>query len=285
PYTYQWDNNAGNQTTQTASGLFAGLYAVTITDSIGCSGIAFVLVNNITTPVVSDSTSNASCYGNCDGQISLSVTGNSPFTYIWSNGDTTSSQGSLCPGTYYVTVTDSAGCLGVYSYSISQPPKLSLSMSQTLDYGGGTGTATATPSGGTPPYSYLWDANTGNQTDQTATGLSGGNYSVTVSDSLGCTENGNIIVTGMAIGKGMESISLFPNPASGYFTLVIRNAASRFYIIRIFNELGQELHTDYIANSKQITSTFDISRFGKGVLFVSITSGQGTVFKKLICTK
>ena len=49
------------------------------------------------------------------------------------------------------------------------------------------GTATVNPSGGSPGYTYLWDAATGNQTTQTATGLSGGIYFATVTDGNNCT--------------------------------------------------------------------------------------------------
>lgn len=108
PYSYVWSNGG---TTQTINGLASGTYTVTITDSLGCvlNGTA-----NVTQPTALTATSSAtdeSCTGCADGTASVTATGGtSPYTYLWSNGGTASSIGSLSAGTYTVTITDANGC-------------------------------------------------------------------------------------------------------------------------------------------------------------------------------
>ncbi len=282
PYTYEWDANTGNQTAQTATGLSAGVYFVTITDSIGCTGSMFAIINNSSTPSVSDSINNASCYGECDGMISLDVSGNSPFTYLWSNNSTIPAISGLCPNIYFVTITDSLGCKGVFSYTVTQPPELLLSLSQTPDYGSGTGTASANASGGTPPYTYQWDANTGNQTTQTATGLSGGNYSVTVTDSSGCIISNNIIVTEVPYHRKLDLINIYPNPATDHFTIDIYSPSTQDYKMLLYNNLGDIIFTTHIKNKSHFLMDYYFKNDIKGLYFISVATEKRIIIKKII---
>lgn len=192
PYDYLW---SGGETTNSISNLSAGSYSVTVTDDNGCTAIAVIDISDEGAPTATiiDS-SDVTCYGYADGSATVDATGGTPpLSYIWSNGETTTTITGLSGGTYSVTVSDANNCNQVVSVTIDEPPALSINMSSTPETGGGgNGTATAGVSGGTPSYQYLWD---GGQVTMTATGLTAGTYCVTVIDMNGCTISGCVDVT------------------------------------------------------------------------------------------
>ncbi|MBK8847548.1 MAG: T9SS type A sorting domain-containing protein [Bacteroidetes bacterium] len=187
PYTYVWSNG---QTTMTATGLCAGNYDVTVTDSKGCSSNCTVKVDDISQALTCSVTkTNVSCQGGNDGSATVVVIGGTaPYTYAWSNGATTATIGGLSAGTYTVTVWSAAGCSTECSIKIGQPKSVVTcnATATNATCGGCNGTATATATGGKAPYTYLWS---NGQTTMTATGLCAGNYDVTVTDSKGCSSN------------------------------------------------------------------------------------------------
>lgn len=206
PYTYQWPVSAGSQTTATATNLSQGTYTVTVTDANGCTSTANATVNQptVVTATISGFT-NALCNGACNGTANVTAAGGtSPYTYIWTNAQTVPGATGLCAGTYFVTVKDANLCSAVTSVTISQPTVLTVSTSTTnANCGQANGSATATPAGGTSPYSYLWSG--GGQVTPVATNLSAGSYTVTVTDSKGCTAIANATVGNIA--GGTASIS------------------------------------------------------------------------------
>ena len=113
-YTFLWSNG---DTTEDLSGLAAGTYMVTITDNEGCTESASI---SITEPATLASTGSGTdeMMGN-DGTIDLTVTGGvSPYTFSWSNGETTEDLSGLVAGTYTVTVTDANGCTTMLDVTI-----------------------------------------------------------------------------------------------------------------------------------------------------------------------
>ncbi|MBN4062409.1 choice-of-anchor J domain-containing protein, partial [Bacteroidales bacterium AH-315-I05] len=195
PYSYSWSNAA---TTQTISGLTPGTYTVTITDANGCTASGSTVVNsfvcNLTVTITA--TDETSVGGNDGAATATPAGGTSPYTYDWSTTGTTQTISGLAPGTYSVTVTDNSGCTTNGSVVVNSfICNLTITVSATDETGAGNddGTTTATPSGGSSPYTYLWD-DSNNQTTATATGLAAGTYNVTVTDASGCTATGSAIV-------------------------------------------------------------------------------------------
>ena len=187
PYTYLWSNGG---TTQTIAGLLPGVYNVTITGTGGCTATNTVTVLSPGTPILSISSStNVSCFGGNNGTANTTlVSGTAPFTYLWSNGQTTANATGLIAGNYTVTVTDNNGCQSTATITITQPTQLTAAITTTnvSCNGGNNGSASATPSGGVGPYTYSWNT-VPVQTTSTATGLLAGTYNVTVTDFNGCT--------------------------------------------------------------------------------------------------
>ena len=116
-------------------------YVLTVTDAMGCARKDTVNVRQ--QQVVVASVTAANCFGSSTGSATASVTsGNPPYTYSWSTTpvQTGTSVSSLSPGTYTVTATDSRGCTGTNTFTITAPPQLvaSIVSSSNVDCNGGT---------------------------------------------------------------------------------------------------------------------------------------------------
>ena len=196
-FTVLWDANAGNQTTPTAGNLCAGIYAVSITDDLGCSASANVTIVEPTAISTNPQFSNPVCFGDCNGAIWIStVGGTAPYSYNWLDATnnvtlpaTGDSVAGLCAGDYILTLTDANGCVEFINYTLTDPPMVTGTISSTPATCNGDcdGTATAVGNTGQIPFTYQWDGFAGNQTTATATGLCAGTYSVTITDNDGCT--------------------------------------------------------------------------------------------------
>jgi gliding motility-associated-like protein len=190
PYSYIWNTS---DTTQDISGLIAGTYSVTVADSNGCIALATAVitqpdsVKNTLTASVYSGGYNVSCNGAEDGSITVIINGGiEPYSYVWSTNDSTSAINEVGAGSYSVTVTDVNGCTATSSVTLTEPDVLNVSAegSQLPCSGSGNGTITSTVNGGAPDYTYIWS---NAQTTQNLSGLSSGNYIVTVTDENGCT--------------------------------------------------------------------------------------------------
>lgn len=110
--TYMWMPSGG--TAATATGLLTGTYTVTVTDGFGCVTMDTVFVGYDVCGLLSGTTNStdASCAVCPDGAAQVIITGNTgPVTYLWSNGGTSDTIQNVLPGTYWVTTTDSLGCV------------------------------------------------------------------------------------------------------------------------------------------------------------------------------
>ena len=190
PYTYNWSNG---QITSVATALGIGTYTVTVTDNNGCSRMDSIHVLS-TNPVTMKMTSTQTfCTGQTGTATATPANGALPYTYLWSNGQTTPTATALDSGAYVCTATDANGCTRTLSVhiTVTNPVILTCDSTQT-GCTPPTGTATANPTNGAAPYIYVWS---NGQTSQTASGLGVGGYIVTVTDNDGCTAIGTTTVT------------------------------------------------------------------------------------------
>ncbi len=177
-----------------------GTYTLTVTDGNNCE-----TTHSITIPdeiEISAETQNVTCKGGNDGYITINVTGGSNvYSYSWVKKDDTSFSKStasiedLYAGTYTLTVTDKGEgyCTKTYTYTVTQPTAIIISgtITDVTCNGDADGIINATITGGTAPYTYKWSTGA---TTKNISGLSGGNYSVTVTDAVGCTNSGDFVV-------------------------------------------------------------------------------------------
>lgn len=184
PYSYLWSNGS---TDASVSGVLAGVYTIVVTDANGCTASASTAVSEPDALSASASSTDVSCNGGANGSANASVSGGTlPYSYAWSNGDTTSSIQDLSVGGYTLTVTDANGCTTVAQAFISEPDALS-ALASSIDpscNGGSDGLLSSVVSGGTAPYSYQWS---NGSTLANVAGVSAGNYSLTVTDANSCT--------------------------------------------------------------------------------------------------
>ncbi|MFM2388158.1 MAG: hypothetical protein RL660_2915, partial [Bacteroidota bacterium] len=198
-YTYSWSGGGG--TAATTTGRPAGTYTVTVTDSKGCTATSSVTITQPAAALTATigTPTHINCFGQSTGAATVTAAGGtSAYTYSWSGGGGTSATTSGRPaGTYTVTVTDSKGCTSTSSVTITQPAAaLSATMGTPTHincFGQSTGAATVTAAGGTTAYTYAWSG--GGGTAATTTGRPAGTYTVTVTDSKGCTSTSSVTIT------------------------------------------------------------------------------------------
>ena len=263
PYTYSWSPVGG--TSSLASGLAAGNYTINVTDARNCSRSAAVSISQ-PTPLTANilQSSAVSCFGGNNGSASVVASGGAaPYTYLWApSGGTNSIASGLASGNYTVSVRDAHNCVQTTSVSVSQPVLLAASIPVSTNvacFGGNNGSATVSVTGGTAPYSYNWSA--GNVSDTlAATGLSSGNYSVTVSDALGCIASSSISISQpTALSVSATSVSATCGSANGSASTTASGGSGMYSFLW----------------SPSGATTTSISGLVAGVYSVMVTDAQG----------
>ncbi|MBI4931802.1 MAG: VCBS repeat-containing protein [Bacteroidetes bacterium] len=202
--TYSWSGNTfssslQNPTIASVTTSNAGCYTVTATVN-GCTSSAAITCVTVITISITTSTQSVSCNGGNDGGAAVTnVTGGaSPYTYLWNpTGETDQAIFNLSAGIYTVTVTDAIGSSAIATVNVTQPSPITVITGGQVNvscFGGSNGKVSAIAGGGTSPYSYSWNSFPV-QTTATASNLSAGNYTVTVSDANGCTGTKTVAIT------------------------------------------------------------------------------------------
>jgi len=209
PYTYQWDANANNQMSQTATSLSPGTYSVTVADDSLCTIITTVEVLEPSQVTSSVSGIDPLCNDGLDGSATVVPNGGTAgYTFRWDDptNATSATVDNLSGTMYMVTVTDSRNCSTVDSITLNNPDEFFISSTQVdlLCNAGNTGSITTSVANliGTPTYS--WDSG---QNTASIDNLTAGEYCVTVRDGNNCPETYCAIITEPAAISVTEDIT------------------------------------------------------------------------------
>ena len=234
-YTFIWSSG---QTTDSLSNLTSGTYLVTVTLGLSCIALdTFDVINNALPPNLASSSTAASCSLN-NGAADLTLTGGTgPFTFIWSNSESSEDLINLPPGTYTVTVTGANSCTSVNAVTVLNN-NIALNVNGTpvgntsCAAGNGSVDVGITPAG---TYTYLWS---NNASTEDLINLTAGSYTVTVSlgsclssTSFTITENAlppNLSAAGTAANCGLNdgAADLSVSGGNGPFTFLWSNAST-----------------------------------------------------------
>ncbi len=199
PFDYYWSNS---DTDSVVNNISAGSYAVTVTDSLGCTGTNDTTVSAPPPLTYDISSEDILCYGNSDGSAIINVSGGTPpYLYSWSGGQQGESVNTLGIGSHEVTVSDINNCTVVSSpIFIDQPEKLTMDYSKEKPYCRiiEDGSILLSVRGGKKPYQYNWYSEAGllSVNDSLLAGITGGIYEVDVVDANGCVINETIELPG-----------------------------------------------------------------------------------------
>ncbi|MDI6791649.1 MAG: PKD domain-containing protein [bacterium] len=233
PYTYLWTPNTGLSSDTAANPqacpTTTTTYTLTVTDNNGCTDDDQVVVTVNAPPVANAGADVGVCSGTCTSLAGSASGGTGPYTYLWTPNtglsSNTAANPQACPTTtttYTLTVTDNSGCTDSDQVvvTVNVPPIANAG----ADVGVCSGTCTnlaGSASGGTGPYTYLWTPNTGLSSDTAANPqacpTTTTTYTLTVTDSNGCTDSDQVVVT----VNVAPTANFTANPTSGYAPLSV----------------------------------------------------------------
>ncbi|MFN8322970.1 MAG: gliding motility-associated C-terminal domain-containing protein [Chitinophagales bacterium] len=276
-YTFQWNPNIS--TSNNLSGLAAGIYTFTITDSYACTVIGGDTVEQPATALSATSShTNVTCNGAANGTITLTLNGGTaPYTYQGTPIPAgTNTLPNLAAGIYSGNVIDSKGCVVALSETITEPGPQSVSVTGNNNpcFGVSMGDATANFINATGAVTYNW---TGGLTGSNITNLAAGTYSVTATDQNSCTATSSITITQpAAVNLNVSVTNALCNGANGSATANPVGGTAPFNYSWSNSATGQTIPLP--AGTYTVTSTDAIGCQQTGT--VTITEPAGIVFQQ-----
>ena len=240
PLSYQWSNG---DTTSNLINLTAGTYSLNITDSVGCSledSITLNEPNEITsipntTPVICNGDSNGSAAVTFFGGISDYLLNWNGYSYPLLNGlNTFITPIGVPAGLYPYSLSDANGCIYQDTIFINEPLLINVQDSIS-NYNGynvrcssdSSGSINLSVSGGTTPYTFIWN---NNDTNQNLSNISAGIYSVIINDDNGCLYYDTIILnqpTNINLTLTSENVSCY-NACDGLISALVSGGVSGY---------------------------------------------------------
>jgi len=289
-YSYTWLDLNGNtvSTSSTASSLQAGDYILSSSwnNVAGCTTLDTITILQRSLIFSNAVVNNASCEGRNDGSIITAASGGVGVSYLYSWSPlsaTSSSVSNLAAGTYTLTITDANNCSVLESYTVTEPGQLVATVTSSQTY-----ILNASATGGTPPYSYVWEDQ--NQfgfqvgTGPSYTVGSYGTYYVVVTDANSCESISNSVTYNqgpLSIGDLNTEIYLrvYPNPFREETTVDFGQRINSAEI-RIIDIYGKLIELYEITNSDK----YVIKRTDKasGVYFIEVEIDQKILNSKII---
>jgi hypothetical protein len=214
--------------------------------------------------------------------------GHQPYSYNWSNGSTTQVNSNLLAGTYYVTVTDSLGCIDSVQAIVTQPDPIQMNFNYT------DSTITVVKAGGVGPFTYLWSTgNLGKTIGNNITLVQGNTYTVTVTDANNCTASASIVFNphaklNVVTENGFSNIALnvYPNPATDNATIVYKNDEAQEVSIAIFDAFGRKVFLEKVVlNDGLLQKGIKLSDYSTGLYEIRLITDRSIKTFKLMVNK
>lgn len=290
------DSGTTTDTTSSTMLLSAGtsydLYVEADCGGVGTSGFAGpfnfnTLCANVPATTISTQVTDVSCAGESNGAIDLTVTaGIAPYTFLWSNSETTEDLTSIPGGQYNMTITDANGCPYFDSVSVAEPDMIEITGTTMPDTDStGVGSVAVTAIGGTQPYSYLWNG-VGGGSDSTA--IAAGEYLVEVIDANGCSDTITLIVenlVGLTNIEILTSLKIYPNPSNGILNVDIHLSEVSEVELRIYSITGKMVFSEQVGGVKEVNRNLDLSSLKEGLYFARILVDAQSITKRIILIK
>lgn len=284
--SYSIDSGSTYSSTSLFDSLAAGSYEILVKDSNNCIvGPSSVNISEPAALVVDNvAITEVMCNGNADGEIVITASGGTGgLTYSIDSGATYVSNGGmflgLSAGNNNLSVMDANGCTtNGGSALITEPTAMTGNTSSTPDSGGAVGTATVIASGGIGPYQYSWFP--GGQSTAAATGLTGNDYIVTVTDMDGCTYSDTVNVgtyVSLETLNGVNGIRIYPIPSKGYLHIEFDNMVNPK--IGVYDQLGRLVSCEI---EKVAAGKFRITGLRSGLYIVEIRDENTEVNRSIL---
>lgn len=256
--------------------LAPGEYLFEITDANGCTiGAPFMIEEAIALQLEIQS-DDVSCFGSTDGAALL--LGNVPFEAVWPDGANTVSRDDLTPGEYTLQLTYGDNCTTTSTVEIGTPDPVTVQMEWLDEFVPDLGWASATATGGTAPYTYIW--NTGSN-DTLITNLTGGVYTCTVFDANGCIGEGSVTLLTIGVNESTGSILRMVPLSQDTWMLSAPVALAE---VRVYDAQGRRCTADVKYLGMQCI--VHMPAWCNGVYFVHalLTDGRTATLKKALTT-
>ncbi len=273
--TFEWNDGTTDSGLQD---LGAGTYVLTVTDENNCQQLDSITLTEPALLVLESEINSIDCFGEMDGSILLTPSGGTgDFEYQWSNGDTEAMISDLDAGDYAVTITDANDCELLESFTLDQAPALSVVSTSTDQISSLAGSISVTVSGGTMPYSILWDD--GSDVFE-LTDLVAGSYTYTVTDANGCSFEETVIIefTSALHETNDYSLSIYPNPTKGM--VYVKSDLTNMTAV-VYDLLGRSLRSFEKEETGDLWSV-DMSGLSPGLYCLKVRFGEEEVLEMVV---
>jgi hypothetical protein len=218
-------------------------------------------------------------------ELCLSASGGTPpYTVQWSNGSTQNCTDYNLPALVSLVITDALGCaFEVPTSNVLGTPPIQItdvvvneSAPNATD-----GTIDITVNGGVAPYAYLWS---NAQTTQDLTGLTGGTYTVTITDTNGCTKTASFIVSTTSATLEVavfEQFLLAPNPTRGLASLTVKLHNAAAIRVEIRDWTGRLILVNPTIKTDALNLPIDLTLSPSGVYTVAVWVGNQVFARKI----
>jgi len=272
PYSYDWSDMS--QDTM-RFGLADGIYTLTLTDNEGCTAVNAAEIINVPGLDFTIAIEDVTCFGEDDGIIQIDLlSGTAPYVVLWQDGDTNLYREDLAPGSYSCSISDANDCNLTLNRIIFEPDFLFVDFTTNAN-----GDLEAQVTGGTPPYTYLW--NDGTITSVIEKPIEGFTYEVTVTDANGCQDfHTEVFATVGTSDFYDDSILVFPNPHAGDFQFLF-GAHITLKELTIYDIYGQ-LITQLLYQDSGSLLNISLPDYSAGTYILEARFLQGVYRQKMI---